>query len=120
MPALLFSPLVTPDTLPAGGVWEPIVVIEEKLGGGKPVLAKSVVEIEVEGFGGSEKEFTSSVTTGLPWRFVANDQWVDPWMVVVVKDSFEGTVRTVIIRPPNEPVKRLRVWIRKVDSQPGR
>lgn len=120
MPALLFTPLVTLDTLPAGAVWDPFVVVEEKIGGGKPVLPKSVVEIEVEGYGGTEREFTSSVSTGLPWRFVASDQWVDPWMVAVVQDSLEGAVRTVMIRTPGAPIKRLRVWIRKVQTLQGR
>ncbi len=120
MPALLFVPLVTIANLPEAGIFEPVIAIESVIGAGNPVTPKSIVEIEFEGFGGTEKEVTPSVVTGLPWRYVANDQWIDSWMTVAARGANVGTVREVIIRLPGDRIKRLRVWIKKVQAPAGR
>jgi hypothetical protein len=116
MPALLFTPLFLSESLPPGMLVDKVVVIEEESGRGKSVQPSSIVEIEYEGIGQTEKEVVSSVASGLSWRFQANDRYLDPWMPLVVDGASEGAIRTVLIRNPLEPPKRLRVWIRRVQT----
>ena len=94
--------------------WPNELVIEDVAGVGAPALKKSVVEIEFEGIGASEKDVLSSVSQGMTFRFSMADDSADRWMLVAGEDAREGAIRTVLFRKPGAPYQKVKVWIRRV------
>ena len=108
MPAMLFIPCQAVEFLPNE------ILVEEVAGVGAPVLKKSIVEIEFEGIGLTDKDVPSSVTQGMTFRFSVADDNNDRWMLVAAESAREGAIRTVMIRKPGAAFQKVRVWIRRV------